>query len=91
MENLWLACDLCNSRKGVRTLAADPLTGQTVSLFNPRQQSWYEHFAWNSNGTRVVGLTDIGRATVITLQLNHPFLVEARSWWVKAGWHPPKR
>ncbi|NIR27210.1 MAG: HNH endonuclease, partial [Phycisphaerae bacterium] len=30
IDNLWLACDLCNSRKGARTHATDPLTGQTV-------------------------------------------------------------
>lgn len=88
-DNLWLACDLCNSFKGACTHATDPLTGRTVALFNPRQQDWYEHFAWSADGTQIIGLTPIGRATVAALQLNHPFHVEARRWWVKAGWHPP--
>jgi hypothetical protein len=88
-DNLWLACDLCNSYKGFRTHALDPVTDQTVPLFNPRQQGWYEHFTWSTEGTHVLGLTPIGRATVIALRLNHPFLVEARRWWVEAGWHPP--
>lgn len=88
-DNLWLACDLCNSYKGARTHATDPLTGQTVPLFNPRQQNWYEHFAWSADGMHVLGLTPVGRATVVALQLNNPFLVEARRWWVQAGWHPP--
>ncbi len=39
IQNLWLACDLCNSYKGTRTHDVDPLTNQTVSLFNPRQQN----------------------------------------------------
>lgn len=89
IENLWLACDLCNSYKGTRSHAIDPLTRQTVPLFNPRQQTWQDHFAWNENSTRIVGLTPMGRATVVALRLNHPFQVEARGWWVKAGWHPP--
>lgn len=37
LDNLWLACDLCNSCKGARTHAIDPLTGQTAALFHPRQ------------------------------------------------------
>lgn len=89
IDNLWLACDLCNSAKGVRTHAVDPLTEQTVPLFHPRLQQWSDHFIWSTDGTRVLGLTQIGRATILVLKLNQPFLVEARKWWVKAGWHPP--
>jgi len=48
-----------------------------------------QHFTWTQNGTPVIGLTAIGRATVSALKLNGAFLVEARRWWVKAGWHPP--
>lgn len=36
-DNLWLACSLCNSYKGVQTEAPDPLTGEIVTLFNLRQ------------------------------------------------------
>jgi len=89
IENLWLPCDFCNSRKGMRTHAVDLLTGVTVLLFHPRNQNWYEHFTWSKDGTRILGLTPTGRATVHTLKLNDAYLVEARRWWVKAGWHPP--
>ncbi|MDZ7379897.1 MAG: HNH endonuclease [candidate division KSB1 bacterium] len=88
--NLWLACPLCNEHKGVRTVALDPLTGEMVPLFNPRRQAWQEHFAWTAEGDRIIGLTAIGRATVIALNLNRPSLVKARQAWVAAGWHPPK-
>jgi 5-methylcytosine-specific restriction endonuclease McrA len=37
-ENLWLSCPDCNSYKGTRTAALDPLTGELVPLFNPRRQ-----------------------------------------------------
>jgi 5-methylcytosine-specific restriction endonuclease McrA len=90
IANLWLACDLCNSYKGARTHAVDPQTGQTVPLFHPRQQNWRDHFAWESSGLRIVGLTPIGRATIHALKMNNAFLVEARMWWVEAGWHPPE-
>ena len=89
VDNLWLACDLCNSYKGAHTHATDPLTEQVTPLFNPRQQDWFRHFAWGTDGLYVFGLTPVGRATVVALQLNNPFLVEARRWWVEAGWHPP--
>ncbi len=45
-DNLWLACSLCNNHKGNRIAMADPLTGESVPLFNPRRQVWLEHFAW---------------------------------------------
>lgn len=89
IDNLWLACDLCNSAKGIRTHAVDPISRLTVPLFNPRQQNWIEHFAWSANGTRILGLTPTGRATIVALKLNNAYLLEARKWWVKAGWHPP--
>jgi hypothetical protein len=88
-ENLWLACHRCNEYKGDRTEAADPLTGEYVTLFNPRTQHWHDHFAWGPDGTLVVGLTPCGRATVEVLRLNNEYVVEARRFWVEAGWHPP--
>jgi 5-methylcytosine-specific restriction endonuclease McrA len=33
VENLWLACPLCNGYKGVQTHASDPETGEQVPLF----------------------------------------------------------
>jgi 5-methylcytosine-specific restriction endonuclease McrA len=39
-ENLWLACRLCNSYKGVQTQRQDPESDRNVKLFNPRIQKW---------------------------------------------------
>lgn len=88
-ENLWLACRLCNSYKSTQVEAIDPLSGKPVMLFNPRQQSWADHFAWHSDGDQIIGLTPCGRATVIALQLNNVVAVMVRRAWVQAGWHPP--
>ncbi len=57
VENLCLACYRCNKFKGARLDVPDPLTGETAPLFNPRAQTWHDHFAWSADGLRVVGLT----------------------------------
>ena len=88
-ENLWLACSSCNDTKNDRTTGRDPLTNQEVALFNPRYQVWNEHFAWTVEGDRIIGLSAIGRATIIILNLNRFHFVRSRRIWVKAGLHPP--
>ena len=87
--NLWLSCRLCNEAKGILTEAIDPNTGEFTPLYNPRNQIWTEHFAWDETKTRIIGQTRIGRATIEALSLNNEFRVRARAIWVEAGWHPP--
>jgi hypothetical protein len=89
LDNLWLACRPCNEYKGVQTQAIDPITNERVSLYNPRTQRWSEHFAWSDDTTEMIGLTAIGRATIIALQINRPLLIKARRRWNVVGWHPP--
>ncbi len=89
-DNLWLACRACNNAKGVKTENFDPLTVRRVSLFNPRHQSWHEHFRWSASGIEIIGSTPIGRATVVALDLNNVISLLVRRNWVSAGWHPPK-
>jgi hypothetical protein len=88
-ENLWLSCRLCNEKKGMLLEALDPDTGETVPLFNPRAQTWSDHFTWSEDGSRIIPKTAIGRATVDVLSLNDELRVRARAIWVKAGYHPP--
>ncbi len=88
-DNLWLACRLCNNYKGAQTAARDPRTGRTVGLFNPRRQQWSRHFTWSADGSRIMGRTASGRATVLALQLNNAIAVTVRHAWVEGGWHPP--
>lgn len=89
--NLGLVCRMCNGFKGTQISALDPLTAKQIGLFNPRRQKWFRHFAWSSDGTRIVGRTACGRATVIALRLNNTIAMMVRSEWVAAGWHPPAR
>jgi hypothetical protein len=88
-ENLCLACAACNGFKLDRTEAADPVSGRIVALYNPREQRWAAHFAWNEDGTQVVGLTACGRATAAALKFNRPLVIAARAVWVSIHRHPP--
>jgi hypothetical protein len=88
-RNLWLACTTCNRRKSDRALVQDPVTNKMVRLFNPRRDKWKEHFRWIDGGLHIEGITNIGRAMVVALELNLPIRVTARKRWISVGWHPP--
>ena len=68
----------------------DPETNIQVSLFNPRSDTWTDHFEWIEGATQIHGLTDIGRATIARLKMNRPVIVIARQRWVHGGYHPPQ-
>ena len=88
-ENLCFACRRCNEFKGSATQAPDPLTSEIAALFHPRQQTWTDHFQWDETGVLLVGLTAVGRATMVALNMNNAVIMDARRRWVSVGWHPP--
>jgi hypothetical protein len=75
-ENLALACGHCNRHKGPNIAGIDPQTGTLIRLFHPRLDVWANHFA--ARGGSIVGLTEIGRATVHVLNMNDPLEVAVR-------------
>ena len=87
LENLALACVSCSLRKGARRTATDPETEEVVPLFDPRQDEWSEHFAWE--GPNVVARSQTGRATVSGLALNRPLILAIRQEEGLLGRHPP--
>ena len=89
LDNLCLTCVSCNGFKLAFQEAADPDSGKTVPLFNPRTQHWGDHFVWSDDGTQIIGVTATGRATIVRLRMNRERATEARRLWVSAGWHPP--
>jgi HNH endonuclease len=89
LENLCLSCPSCNRYKAQRQTAGDPLTKEIVSLFHPYLQRWTDHFAWSEDGTEIIGLTPIGRATIVVLKMNRPQVTRVRRMWAKMGEHPP--
>jgi HNH endonuclease len=66
--NLALACTNCNRAKGsdIATLVDEDL----VRLFNPRLDSWSEHFELAYDGMTIMPRSLIGRATTRILALN---------------------
>lgn len=89
-ENLWLACPFCNTFKSSQTHGIDPQTKRKIPLFNPRTQSWKNHFEFDSDRATILGKTVCGRATVNTLNINYELALETRKHWVGVGWYPPK-
>lgn len=86
-ENLALSCLFCNRRKGSDLSSIDPETGNIVNLFNPRTDTWAEHFV--IDGVQILGLSPTGRATVALLQLNAAQRLTERRELKKAGRFPP--
>lgn len=86
--NLALARGPCNLAKGPRTQGTDPTTGATVPLFHPRLQRWEEHFTWADDGCTLLGMTPVGRATVVTLDMNAAIRLESRALWRELGFLP---
>jgi hypothetical protein len=66
----------------------DPDTGVKVTLFDPRNQAWKEHFEWADDQETIVGLTPEGRAMVETLDMNSELRTDARRFWFEAGLLP---
>jgi hypothetical protein len=88
LSNLAYSCQGCNSAKYTHTEADDPRSGRTVPLYNPRIDSWSEHFAWDEDRITLVGRTPTGRATVAALDLNRESVVNLRRLLLLVGEHP---
>lgn len=88
--NLAFACQGCNGYKRADVDAIDPISRERVRLYHPRRDNWREHFAWNEDCTRLLGLTAIGRATIAKLALNRLGVVNLRRVLRGVGEHPPK-
>jgi|SRR6185312_3407274 len=87
-ENLVFACPTCNASKHAKVRAYDRIMGQTVPLFNPRTDVWHDHFAWSSNGLKLLAKTPTGRATIRTLRMNRRGVTVLRSMLIELGLHP---
>jgi hypothetical protein len=74
--NLALACHFCNRHKGPNLAGMDPTTGELTRLFNPRTDTWSQHFQIQAG--RIIGLTPVGRTTVYVLNMNRPDRVRVR-------------
>ncbi len=85
-QNWALSCRICNLRKLDYTDGFDPVSQQTLRLFNPRIDVWDEHFVVQREPPfRLEGKTPIGRATGERLEMNSPLQLRARELWIALG------
>jgi len=67
----------------------DPKDKKQVPLYNPRKEHWEDHFRWE--GVVLIGITDIGRATVEALNMNRKLILAIRREEMLVGRHPPEK
>lgn len=89
LTNLAFSCPSCNTHKAAKTHAPDPSTGESIPIFNPRQQNWHQHFRWSNDFLFIEGKTSIGRATVTALNMNKDKHIGLREFLKTVGKHPP--
>lgn len=85
-----MSCIGCNYNKSIKTELFEPISQQTVPLFNPRTMVWNDHFMWDETTTTIIGITAIGRATIEALKLNRQEVKNLRFALISIGIHPPK-
>ena len=86
LNNLAYACAQCNRFKGSDITSIDPQTDIVVLLFNPRIDSWSEHFVLN--GPVIDATTAVGRATERLLQFNQIDRILLRKELIADGRYP---
>jgi hypothetical protein len=87
-NNLCLSCPEYNTFKGSDVASYDRTTGSSllVPLFNPRTQSWDDHF--RLIGAIIEPLTPEGRITVTLLQMNRTEAIAERAIFLRLGTYP---
>jgi 5-methylcytosine-specific restriction endonuclease McrA len=83
LSNLCWACASCNAFKGTDIAACPPDSDQIVPLFNPRADSWDDHFLWE--GAFLRGRTPVAAATIEMLRINQPDRVDHRRLLMQLG------
>ena len=89
IDNLALACFHCNRQKSDKIVAFDEQSLSEVPLFNPRIDSWQEHFIWSTDTLLIIDLTSTGRATVVALAFNRTRIINIRAADREIRRHPP--
>ena len=82
----YSVCSSCNSYKGPNIASLDPDTGDLTPLFNPRTDTWSDHFTWD--GPEIVARTAVGRVTIHVLCMNHEHAIAVRESLMEEGIYP---
>jgi hypothetical protein len=86
--NLAYACAFCNRHKGTDIASISQRTERLTALFNPRTDSWQEHFRIEE--ATIVPLTEVGEVTVSLLGFNSFDRILERSALIEAGRYPSR-
>lgn len=87
LANLCLSCPDCNRYKGSDIGSIDRETGVFTPLFNPRVQTWSDHFRLDN--FVIEPLTSVGRVTERVLRLNLLERIQDRKFYADS--HYPCR
>lgn len=87
LDNLAYACLHCNTFKGPNIAGRDHETSQTVRLFDPRRDTWDDHFEWD--GPVLRARTAVARVTIVVLRVNLSYRVALRESLIEEGFFPP--
>jgi len=90
LDNVAWSCPFCNV--GKRQRVTHRIGGEAARLFDPRHDTWAEHFRFMNNYLFIVGITPIGVATQRILSLNAGDIggpLGMRHDSVVAGRYPP--
>lgn len=68
--NLAFACQICNLNKGTDIATSLAELDRIVRFFNPRKDSWHQHFEIDENGL-ISPLSLLGEATIKIFDFNH--------------------
>ena len=85
-ENLALSCCLCNQAKGSDIASIDPNTGKVVRLYNPRKDTWTDHFTLEVKSGLIHPQTAIARVTAKLLRINRLENLSVRQILSKTGY-----
>ncbi len=88
LENLALACFHCNRRKSNKISVYDEQCGKEIPLFNPRTDTWKDHFAWSDDKITIIAKTET-KLTIDLLELNRERIMQIRLADVAVKRHPP--
>jgi hypothetical protein len=76
-ENAGYLCEYCH-------------TNEKWQYINLRTQGWSDHFIWSADTLSILGLSQVGRATIALLKLNRERIQAIRGADHAVGRHPPK-
>ncbi|MDQ3745082.1 MAG: HNH endonuclease [Acidobacteriota bacterium] len=85
-DNLAYACLVCNRRKGSDLGSVLRHTGELVRFFNPRTDSWEDHF--ELRGARIEPLTEVGEVTARIFEFNTEERILEREELISLGRYP---